>query len=68
MLTDERLCQIALSCGFADQSHFTRVYHPGRIEPGFMAPSATEGTDVMRSRCMRRTFWVLRQWFDTQAG
>jgi AraC family transcriptional regulator len=27
MLTDERLCQIALSCGFADQSHFTRVYH-----------------------------------------
>jgi AraC family transcriptional regulator len=27
MMTDERLCQIALSCGFADQSHFTRVYH-----------------------------------------
>jgi len=27
MLTDERLCQIALSCGFADQSHFTRVYN-----------------------------------------
>jgi AraC family transcriptional regulator len=25
--TDERLSQIALSCGFADQSHFTRVYH-----------------------------------------
>ncbi len=27
MMTNERLCQIALSCGFADQSHFTRVYH-----------------------------------------
>jgi AraC family transcriptional regulator len=27
MMTDERLCQIALSCGFADQSHFSRVYH-----------------------------------------
>jgi AraC family transcriptional regulator len=26
MLTDEPLCQIALSCGFCDQSHFTRVY------------------------------------------
>jgi AraC-like DNA-binding protein len=26
VMTDERLCEIALSCGFADQSHFTRVY------------------------------------------
>jgi AraC family transcriptional regulator len=27
VMTDERLSEIALSCGFADQSHFTRVYH-----------------------------------------
>jgi len=27
MMTDDPLCQIALCCGFADQSHFSRVYH-----------------------------------------
>jgi AraC-like DNA-binding protein len=26
MMTDEPLSQIAISCGFADQSHFSRVY------------------------------------------
>ena len=25
--TDERISAIALSCGFADQSHLTRVFH-----------------------------------------
>jgi len=25
--TDRPLCEIALSCGFADQSHFSKVYH-----------------------------------------
>jgi AraC family transcriptional regulator len=27
LMTNEGLCQIALRCGFGDQSHFTRVYH-----------------------------------------
>jgi transcriptional regulator GlxA family with amidase domain len=27
LMTSEGLCQIALSCGFVDQAHFTRVYH-----------------------------------------
>jgi AraC family transcriptional regulator len=26
IMTDQPLCEIALCCGFADQSHFTRVY------------------------------------------
>jgi AraC-like DNA-binding protein len=26
MLTEESLSQIALSCGFADQSHFSRLF------------------------------------------
>ena len=46
--TDERISLIALSCGFADQSHLTRVFH------------AVAGTSPAAWRRQRKASVVLR--------